>query len=147
MKIDRYKHNIATNRASEIYEYDLGNLYRLTSRNFSLREIQTILSRPDTWQNSPILQSRRKVSFELDNDQFFPMGDNSPESLDARCWVGAKPRERLPERFGDQAYAFAKASYVPRDLLVGKALLVFWPHPWNTPVPFTPNFDRFRLIR
>ena len=71
------------------------------------------------------------------------MGDNSPESLDARCWAGTKLRPGMTA----EADAWARADYVPRDLLVGKALLVFWPHSWNAPVPFTPNFRRMKLIR
>ncbi|KAA5546043.1 signal peptidase I [Roseiconus nitratireducens] len=146
--IHRDKYYCATNNSSfGIYDYDMNELWALTERNVSFQDIQTVLATPDLWDDFPLWQTRRKVSFELHEDQFFPMGDNSPESLDARCWAGTKRIARLPERFRDQAYAFADASYVPRDLLVGKALVVFWPHPWNEPVPFYPNFSRFRLIR
>ena len=37
--------------------------------------------------------------------------------------------------------------YVERDLLIGKALLIYWPHTWNRPIPFTPNFSRMGPIR
>lgn len=39
--------------------------------------------------------------------QFFVMGDNRPSSEDSRYWVGA--------------------SFVPKEYIVGKAVLVFWP--------------------
>lgn len=130
-----------------IHDYELGKLFSLAGQNISLRNIQALMAIPEAWERSPVWQTRRRVAFRLEEDQFFPMGDNSPESLDARCWAGTKNTRRLPGRYQEDAYKFADASYVPRDLLVGRALMVFWPHPWNTPVPFTPNFKRFRLIR
>ncbi|QEF99339.1 Signal peptidase I [Stieleria maiorica] len=148
VKIDRDKYYVATDNSSfGIFDYDMNVLYQLAQQNVSFRDIQAVMARPDLWEQFPGWQTRRKVTFPLAEDQFFPMGDNSPESLDARCWAGTKLGHRLPDRFRDQAYMFADASYVPRDLLVGKALMVFWPHPWKSPVPFTPNFDRFRFIR
>ena len=61
----------------------------------------------------------------LEDDQLFPLGDNSPQSSDARMW---------------------QANFVQRDLLIGKALLIYWPHPWYRPIPYFPNFKRMRLI-
>lgn len=148
VKIDRDKYYVATNNSSfGIFDYEMNPMRQSIGQSINFQDIQDLMAQPDKWEEFPIWQFRRKVSFPLEEDQYFPMGDNSPESLDARCWAGTKLGARLPDRFRDQAYAFADASYVPRDLLVGKALMVFWPHPWNTPVPFTPNFDRFRLIR
>ena len=51
--------------------------------------------------------------FELpdsDQDQFFALGDNSPQSKDSRLW--ATPNTEY---------------YVERDLLIGKALFIYWP--------------------
>ncbi|MEO1526359.1 MAG: signal peptidase I [Planctomycetota bacterium] len=111
------------------------------------QRVSYAIGTPSAWEQNVPWESRRKVSFDMGEDQFFPMGDNSPESLDARCWAGAKRRFMpLPERFEERAYQYADASYVPRDLLVGKALLVFWPHHWRSPVPH-PNISRIRLIR
>ncbi|MEO1618998.1 MAG: S26 family signal peptidase, partial [Planctomycetota bacterium] len=143
VRIDRDKYYIAC-EGQQMNDYDLSELYAL---NAGPGDVQQILESPSDWERYPVWKARRKIKFELAEDQFFPMGDNSPESLDARCWAGARPRQRLPRRFADDAYTFADASYVPRDLLVGKALMVFWPHPWNKPLPMTPNFSRFRLIR
>ena len=61
------------------------------------------------------------------------LGDNSPMSQDARLWEGEK--------------------FVGRELMIGKALMVFWPHSFNQipgtsiPFPFFPNFARMGLIR
>ncbi|OYP35158.1 signal peptidase I [Rhodopirellula sp. MGV] len=144
VEIKRDKYYIATNTSSfQITDYSPSELYSLTNSSVSDNEIQTVLSDPNLWDEWPIWKTRREVSFKLEKDQFFPMGDNSPESLDARCWAGAKQTMGLPDSIREEADRYADASYVPRDLLVGKAVLVFWPHPWN----FTPNFSRFRLIR
>jgi signal peptidase I len=37
--------------------------------------------------------------------------------------------------------------YVERDLLTGKALMIYWPHHWRRPIPLWPNFRRMGLIR
>ncbi|MEE2781677.1 MAG: signal peptidase I [Planctomycetota bacterium] len=44
------------------------------------------------------------------NDQFFALGDNSPQSKDSRLWETRNT-----------------GYYVERDLLIGKALFVYWP--------------------
>ncbi|WP_345683730.1 signal peptidase I [Novipirellula caenicola] len=154
LRIERDKYYIAT-KASDagMYDYEIEELGDLSSGRFSFRnqelmrrlmaEFQQVMADPEQWSDFEGWQTRRSVSFRLEEDQFFPMGDNSPESLDARCWAGTKLRPGMTA----EADAWARADFVPRDLLVGKALLVFWPHSWNQPVPFTPNFRRMKLIR
>ena len=44
------------------------------------------------------------------NDQFFALGDNSPQSKDSRLWETRNT-----------------GYYVERDLLIGKALFIYWP--------------------
>ena len=63
-----------------------------------------------------------------DEDEFFPMGDNSPSSKDARMWGGDEP-------------------FVRRKFLTGKAVLIYWPHSWRRPIPLWPNFKRMNFIR
>lgn len=89
--------------------------------------IQAIYSNPQWWSESNLFSLRRSREYTLGEGQYFPMGDNSAASSDARVWSG--------RNFVDQKY------------LLGKALLVFWPHTWNTPVPYTPNISRMNLIR
>ena len=92
-------------------------------------QISLLLARPPEWSRTHLFRSRKEVVFQLAKDQFFPMGDNSPESLDGRLW------EECPK-------------FVNRELLLGKALLIYWPHNWRTgfylPVP---NLRRMGLIR
>jgi signal peptidase I len=145
LKIDRDKYYISTKQSSDgLYDYDLSKYIRQSQSRGSVIDIQAKILQRDTWDTFAGWSSRRTVAFELGEEQFFPMGDNSPESKDARCWVDNFNRFQSPDPY---AYHWADKNYVPRDLLVGKAIMVFWPHPWNEPVPFTPNLKRIGLIR
>ncbi len=147
LTIDRDKYYIATTSESHLLDYDMRLLNEFKGAPVSLTEIQAVMAEPTVWKDFPGWAARQRASFPLGKDQFFPMGDNSPESLDARCWAGTKLRYGADRSVDPDSYLYANASYVPRDLLVGKALAIFWPHPWPKPVPFTPNFQRMRLIR
>lgn len=150
LKLMRDKYYIAVNRDVS----DAFNDYNPSSMGTRFRsaDIQRILQNPQLWDDQTFWNARRTVEFQMGDDQFFPMGDNSPESEDARCWVRRSTNIYTGETVMDptvdpDAYKYASASFVPRDLLVGKALMVFWPHTWNSPVPFTPNFERIGFIR
>lgn len=149
LAVYRDKYYIATKngRFGAICDYDPDQFWDLGGANDILKGMQEILQMPELWADFGGWEARREVSFELDQDQFFPMGDNSPESLDARCWAGSKERIRMPRSVNEDAWQWGDKSYVPRDLLVGRAVVVFWPHSWNSPVPFTPNVKRIKLIR
>jgi signal peptidase I len=97
--------------------------------------IQRIFADPELWSRSNLFskENRRDTRYKLQADQFLPMGDNSPQSYDGRFW-------------GDN-YTGQTHHYVERDLLIGKALLIYWPHTWNRPIPFTPNFTKMGRIR
>lgn len=140
LEIRRDQYYVATNNSNfgGIIDYAGG---------VALGEIQKVFALPQAWSEFTGWQTRREVTFELDEEQFFPMGDNSPESLDARCWAGTKDRIKIRDGANEDAWRWSDESYVPRDLLVGKAILVFWPHSWNSPVPFTPNVKRMKRIR
>ncbi|TWT75019.1 signal peptidase I [Allorhodopirellula solitaria] len=147
MTIDRDKYYIATQNGNQMLDYDMSAINEFADATVRVEEIQAVMAEPKVWKDFPGWASRRRVSFPIGEDQFFPMGDNSPESLDARCWAGTKTRYGRDRSVDPDSYLFADAAFVPRDLLVGKALAIFWPHPWPTPVPFTPNFERMRLIK
>jgi signal peptidase I len=55
---------------------------------------------------------------KLKDDQFFVLGDNSPNSEDGRWWDS--------EGIGNNGLRY-EAGIVPRDYLVGKAVFVYWP--------------------
>ena len=99
-------------------------------------QLFAFLSTPQLWapadRPSPF-DERRDAIFSLAADQFFMLGDNSPMSEDARLWDGEK--------------------FVSRELLIGRALMIFWPHSFNKipgtsiPFPYFPNFARMGFIR
>jgi signal peptidase I len=65
--------------------------------------------------------------YQLGPDDYFPMGDNTQASSDARLWASHGQ---------------------PGRLMIGRAVMVFWPHYWYYGrIPFIPNFQRFGLIR
>ena len=102
--------------------------------------IHEIMKDPTKWTNAfateyfnakrgqTVPMFRLKYGDTRDKDQFFPMGDNSTQSSDARVWDS-------PDR------------YVERDLLIGRAIYVYWPHTLNEPVPLFPNFGKMKFIR
>ncbi|RMF41076.1 MAG: signal peptidase I [Planctomycetota bacterium] len=99
---------------------------RATLRSDS-EAVAAVYAHPEWWSKTVLFSLRGMREFKLDEAEYFPMGDNSAESSDARAWTGHH--------------------YVEQRFLLGKALLIFWPHTWNTPVPYTPNLQRMRLIR
>ena len=91
-----------------------------------------IYEQPSTWNsnNAKRIFDRpvaNRPMFELGPDEYFPMGDNSPASQDARIWPGNKS--------------------VKEELLIGRAMFIYWPHSLNKPIRFFPNFKRMGFIR
>jgi signal peptidase I len=124
---------IATRTSGPVADY-LPPYARLTQMTYD--ELLDFWSTPALWapagQTSPF-DERGESLYPLAANQFFVLGDNSPLSQDARLWQGER--------------------YVARELLVGKALYIFWPHSFdkipgtNIPMPFFPNFARMGFIR
>lgn len=126
---------IATSRSTRVGPIDYtGTSPQIATMNYA--QLFNFLSTPEMWspagRPSPF-DERGEAIFSLDADQFFMLGDNSPMSEDARLWRDEK--------------------FVSRDLLIGRALLIFWPHSFNQipgtsiPFPYFPNFARMGLIR
>jgi signal peptidase I len=80
------------------------------------------------------------LEFPLAAGQYLMLGDNSAASKDSRLWLDGH--------------------HVDRRLLIGKALVVFWPHAvpaswsiplrfrgWDLRLPSWPNFGRMRFVR
>lgn len=86
-----------------------------------------IMRTPDEWDKTELFNSRREVLFKLDEHQFFPLGDNSAHSLDGRKWP-----------FGRR--------FVPQNLMIGKAIFIYYPSSTNRPFVHAPNFSRMKFI-
>lgn len=95
-----------------------------------------------TSENNGYLSRAIEEPFVLEKDQFFVLGDNSPNSEDCRLW--RRPGLANP---GLSPY---RVGIVPRDYLVGKALFVYWPSGFKPfaefPFGIIPNIGRMRFI-
>ena len=127
-----------------------------------LRDLAGLFRTPEAWSQSPLFgfasigtppsqrRGRNYVEFELGADQFFPMGDNSPQSQDARLWSGGTESLLVPPEPGRRFGLVRPGPFVHRDRLIGKAFLIYWPHGWypgiKTPFPFIPNVARMGRI-
>jgi hypothetical protein len=103
-----------------------------------LRDIYYITA-VDVARNGQIIEEP-VLDFPLGPDQFLVLGDNSAASKDSRLWL--------------------EGHHVDRSLLIGRALVIFWPHAipakWGIPVklggwevrlPCWPNFGRMGFVR
>ncbi|MDY6913384.1 MAG: signal peptidase I [Planctomycetota bacterium] len=106
--------------------------------------------------DNPIALARHADRPDL--DEFFVLGDNSPQSLDGRAWTSAAPSLRLWQKNGRILRTYengAKPLYqlgtVPRYNMIGRALLVYWPSGFRLPglpgLPLLPNVGKMRLVR
>lgn len=94
------------------------------------QKVAEVMSDPSQWD---FFSTGRALEFQLQERQYFVLGDNSAQSEDGRFWT--------------------KEHYVRSELLVGKALAVIWPHSLdripgtNIPIRFFPNFWRMKVVR
>lgn len=116
-----------------------------TSSRWTLGEVFDFYRSPERWKlREDFFQSRNRVEFFIEDDCFMPLGDNSPASSDARMWDKVRGAIYLDDDLGYHAYP-----YFERDYLIGKAILIYWPHGWRTGIKFLPipNVKRMGLIR
>jgi signal peptidase I len=73
-----------------------------------------------------VLRATEDSPFALKTDEYFVLGDNSPNSLDGRLWNS--------EGIGNNGETFS-TGVVPKEYMVGKALLVYWPSGYEAPWP------------
>lgn len=86
------------------------------------------------------LRATLREPFTLGADEFFVCGDNSPNSLDSRLWA--------LEGFGNHGIRYRQGT-VPREYLMGKAVLVYWSQafrPRPNMAPLIPNFNTLKVI-
>ena len=76
-------------------------------------------------------------------DEFFVLGDNSPQSSDGRWW---EPAEDWIVKRMFYAQHPAPDGIVPRKLLIGRAFFVYFPGPYAWGRLPVPNFGQMRFI-
>ena len=92
--------------------------------------------------NRPAAATHPDTVITLTDDQYFVLGDNSGRSLDGRLW-GA-PHPLVATQIDDTPFV------VPRELLIGKAWLVYYPAPYAVAdggMGLVPDFGQIRFIR
>lgn len=104
-----------------------------------------------TMDNAIALRGGEK---ESDLDEFYVLGDNSPQSLDSRAWTAAAPTLKLwkdpskdPAKQGPEDLLY-KLGTVPRYSMIGRAMFVYWPAGHRLAgLPIIPDVGGMRLIR
>lgn len=130
LRLDRDIYYIATHRGH------FSDYMRNPLLSDDPRDLAQFLSTPQRWS---VFDELASAEYPLEEGQYLALGDNSPNSGDSRVWTSEH--------------------YVTRDLIIGKAFYVYWPHAWETNpslpipfrgrtirVPFYPNFWEMRLI-
>lgn len=72
--------------------------------------------------NQVLIDGKPVSSYTIQKDYYFMMGDNRDNSLDSRFW-----------------------GFVPRDKVVGQALIIYWS--WDPEIPFSDFFDLLGSVR
>lgn len=90
------------------YDAKHSQQYEEWSAPDSQTRMRELLSDPAHW-TADYVRRHRVAEFNVGSDEFFVLGDNSPRSSDSRLWRSETP-------------------VVPRRLMIGKAMYVFWPH-------------------
>ena len=89
--------------------------------------------------DSEAVENKAASPLALGDGEFFMIGDNSPWSHDSRYWDDVDAWVSANYLSGDQG---RDRGIVPRELLVGKAMFVFYP----SPLGWVPNFGDMRMI-
>jgi signal peptidase I len=128
LRVNRDIYYIATNHqramnSGVLNGYVGGNVMTNNPSEASQREF---MSNPGLWS---AFDNMYQVEFKTGPDDFLPLGDNSPQSSDGRLW-------RDPD-----GHVSPTSPYVPRRLLTGEAMFIYWPHSWYFPVPNVKDME------
>jgi signal peptidase I len=137
LKVKRDIYYIATNKESRLIvnkykgKAELIDYIQLPPM-LAMKKVDQFFSDPTQWSAAFDQSNMCQIEFQMKNEQYFALGDNSAKSQDSRLWF---------------------APQIDRDLLKGKALFIYWPHTWdripyvNIPFPYFPNFSRMHFIK
>ena len=113
---------------TKVDDWDSSNIYKIAKLQLHLDFFQS-------WNRTKFFTDRATVEFKIAEDEFLPMGDNSPASSDGRGW-----------------YPILGKNSFHRSLLIGEALMIYWPHAWyvdlgGRAIPVIPNFQKIKVIQ
>ncbi|MDR1480360.1 MAG: S26 family signal peptidase [Planctomycetaceae bacterium] len=133
IKVWRDMYYIACNDENRSYCDLLESPFSIVRNAYTYEELERAVhkffSSSENWGK---LGRTRVVEFQLDRDQFLMLGDNSAKSKDSRLWT----EDHIPH-------------YVERNMLIGEAMFVYWPHGiriFGTRLSIFPNFKKMRRI-
>lgn len=112
----------------------------LTLSHIALYRDTYYLTTAQRMNQRTILRASEDNPFTLGDDEYFVLGDNSPDSLDSRWWES--------QGIGNDGLEY-RTGTVPRDYLIGKAFFVYWPSGFRsrlTKLPIIPNIGQMRFI-
>ncbi|MDZ4688146.1 MAG: signal peptidase I [Planctomycetaceae bacterium] len=121
-------------RAERVDNDDRGPLPNRLSDGEGVHEImghqlREVLSDPTEYARLYKLKASQPIDFAaLQDDEFFVMGDNSPQSQDSRLWANRR--------------GAVNRHAVPRNAMVGKAFLIYWPHG----IPFLNDGQGYPIV-
>jgi signal peptidase I len=131
-----------------------GSLIELSARDMDAdfyhlaldRDIYYRQPNPSPMGNSKSGQGGAGSAIVLGPDEYFVLGDNSPQSRDSRLW------DRVHEEFLQPRVDAETLQYgaIPQDLLIGRAFFVYWPSGFsvfNRGFRIIPNVGDMRRIR
>lgn len=130
LKVQRDMYYIACNEHSMGLQHQC-DLLKSPFANDSVTEnsVYRVLSTPELWGG---LGKTNTVEITLGKDEFLMLGDNSAKSQDSRLWT-----------------TYGIPPGVHRDLLIGEAVFVYWPHGFRIPgtrLALIPNVSKMRFI-
>lgn len=130
LKVQRDMYYIACNERSVGLQHQC-DLLKSPLGNDSVTEntVNRVLSTPELWKD---FGKTNTVEIVLGKNEFLMLGDNSAKSQDSRLWTtsGIPPG-------------------VHRNLLIGEAVFVYWPHGFRIPgtrLALIPNVSKVRFI-
>ena len=103
-----------------------GDVIKLTVDN--VEWYRTLINRElgaelvSTYRGKVTIDGKRVDTYTIKKDYYFMMGDNRDDSADSRFW-----------------------GVVPRDKIIGEALMIYWS--WNPNIPFSDFFNLLASVR
>jgi signal peptidase I len=127
LQVDLGRSLTALTRTNTLPRVDIFGAGSMTLSHIAIFR-DTYYTSTDPSTAKPLRATEGTGPFQLNKDQFFMLGDNSPMSADSRFWT--KPT------LATKGTEPPRAGVVPHYYLLGKAIFVYWPGGFS---PFPPS--------